>query len=95
MTPSNNKAPLSLPPAIANYALAKSKTYWLFLEKHTAALEADESSASTIICKEAEGALQALADVFGLPALKAALEAYGETCPVIIQQTDERLVAKY
>ena len=95
MNNSHNSIQLSLPPAIADYALAKAKTYWLFLEKHTAALEADESSASTILCKEAEGSLQALADVFGLPALKAALEAYGETCPVITQQTDERLVAKY
>jgi len=89
------KAQLSLPTAIADYAYSKSKTYWIFLEQHTAALTADESSASTILCKEAEGALQALADVFGLPALKAALEVRGETCPIVTQQTDERLIAKY
>ena len=93
----HNSVPLPLPPAVADYALAKAKAYWLFLETHTVALESLKRSnlASTLIVKEAEGALQALADVFGLPALKAALEVRGETCPVVCQHTDERLIAKW
>jgi hypothetical protein len=73
-----------------------SKAYWLFLERHVEAYESGKPNiAATCIVKESEGALQALADVFGLPALKAAMEVRGELCPIVVQQTSERLIAKY
>ena len=88
-----NKAQLSLPPAIAEYAEKLSKSYWLFLKQHVEAYESGKPDiAATCIVKESQGALQALADVFGLPALKASLEARGETCPIVCQHTDKRLI---
>jgi hypothetical protein len=90
------KAPLPLPPAVADYAARLSKAYWRFLARHVEAYESGKLDISaTCIVKESEGALQALADVFGLPALKAALEVRGELCPIVCQHTDERLIAKY
>jgi hypothetical protein len=73
-----------------------SKAYWLFLKRHVEAYESGKPNiAATCIVKESQGGLQALADVFGFPALKAALEVRGELCPVVCQHTDERLIAKY